>query len=405
MRIAIFDYRAISRNPAGGCHLALLRSLAREHEFTVFAVEFQNPDPSRIEWVRVPVPKRPLALLFISFHLLAPLSYLWHCLSHRISFDLVQSVESNLSFGDLAYAHFSHTSYLRRDHPPHTGLRGWLRWLDHACHSLVEKLRFRHVPLIVVPSQGLADELRRDLHLPEHRIKVISNPVAVEKYQCPTIFDAPAFRTQLQIAPTDVACVFCALGHFERKGLPLLFEALADPELRRIKLVIVGGESDLVEAYRIRARNRGIESQTAFVGFQDDCRPFLWSADAFVLPSAYETFSLAAYEAAAAGLPIIAPPLNGISDILLDGDTGLLIEPIAPSVTAALKRLLHMPQAERQRMGENAKKVASVYTTERFVDKWNALYRSWPISLANATAVTSRPPRQIPLSNLTDNHR
>ena len=72
MRIALFDYKIIPTNPIGSCHRRMLMGLSREHEFVVFAVQFDNPDPDRIRFVRVPVPTRPLALLFIAFHLLAP---------------------------------------------------------------------------------------------------------------------------------------------------------------------------------------------------------------------------------------------------------------------------------------------------------------------------------------------
>jgi hypothetical protein len=51
-KIAIFDYKVIF-NSIGGCHLRMLRGLCHEHEFTVFAVEFENPCPERIRWVRI----------------------------------------------------------------------------------------------------------------------------------------------------------------------------------------------------------------------------------------------------------------------------------------------------------------------------------------------------------------
>ena len=47
MRIAIFDYKITRNNPIGSCHLAMLRALAAEHDFTVFAVEFENPFPEK----------------------------------------------------------------------------------------------------------------------------------------------------------------------------------------------------------------------------------------------------------------------------------------------------------------------------------------------------------------------
>ena len=394
MRIAIFDYRVIARNPAGSCHLTLLRSLDREHAFTVFAVEFDNPDPARIEWVRVRVPRRPLALLFLSFHVVAPIVYAWHRLKTGKSFDLIQSVESNLGFGELIYAHFSHRTYLRLRHSGSTGIRGWLRWIDHALHALVEPIRFRSAKRIVVPSRGLQEEIRADFRIGADKTEVIANPIAVQSFQRPASFDGEAFRRSLELRLSDFVCVFCALGHFERKGLPLLLEALRSPALTAVHLIVVGGEPDLIKTYKDRAARLGIGSQTRFVGFQNDARPYLWCSDAFVLPSAYETFSLAAYEAAAAGLAIVAPQLNGICDLLEDGVTGFVIDPSVASVSAALERLLQTPHAERVKVGARAKAAASSYSIERFTESWRSLYQRWP---SCADGIESSSPRRARL--------
>ncbi|HKX27319.1 MAG TPA: hypothetical protein VJ302_06485, partial [Blastocatellia bacterium] len=96
MQIAIFDYRIVPINPIGSCHLRMLAGSCRRHDFTVFAVEFENPDPDRIRWVRIPAFKRPMALLFICFHLLAPLYYLIDVVWRGSRYDLKQMVESNL---------------------------------------------------------------------------------------------------------------------------------------------------------------------------------------------------------------------------------------------------------------------------------------------------------------------
>jgi glycosyltransferase involved in cell wall biosynthesis len=390
MRIAIFDYRVIARNPAGSCHLTLLRALRHEHVFTVFAVEFDNPDPERIEWVHVRVPRRPLALLFVSFHVAAPILYLWHRLRTGKAFDLIQSVESNLGFGELLYAHFSHTRYLKSGHPGFSGLRGWMRWIDHALHAGVERFRFRSAKRIVVPSRGLQQEIQADFHLADKKIEVIANPISVQTFARPESFDGESFRQSLDLKLSDVVCVFCALGHFERKGLPLLLEALCSPALNSIKLVVVGGEPDLIRTYKSRASRLQVDLQMRFVGFQHDARPYLWSADAFILPSAYETFSLAAYEAAAAGLPIIAPRLNGICDLLADGVTGFVIHPSTASITGALGRLLQTPPAERAEIGALAKAAASSYSIERFTESWRSLYQHWPSRAGRIAATSSR---------------
>ena len=94
LHIAIFDYKITRNNPIGSCHLAMLRALAAEHEFTVFAVEFENPCPEKIQFVRVPSPMRPLALLFVVYHFMAPFCYLLYRLRGGAKFDFVQALRA-----------------------------------------------------------------------------------------------------------------------------------------------------------------------------------------------------------------------------------------------------------------------------------------------------------------------
>jgi glycosyltransferase involved in cell wall biosynthesis len=374
MRIAIFDYKIIAGNPSGNCHLTLLRSLAKEHKFTVFSVQFENPDPAAITWVRVPSPTRPLALLFLVFHLVAPLMYLWHKIRTGERFDLVQSVESNLSFGSLVYSHFSHTTYLRDHRTTRRGLRGMLRWLDNWLHARVESFRYSAAEFIVTPSTGLAEELKLDFRVAPEKVSVIANPIPIKRMERPAGFNRDSFRLGLGIAPYDFVLVFSALGQFDRKGLPLILESLADPSQLQTKLLVVGGEPDLIGEYRQRANALGLGDRVCFVGMQADVRPFLWSGNAFILASTYESFSLVTYEAAAAGLPILAPALNGIRDLLRDGENGFLVTRSKLSITSALERITTLPEKQRQVMGNSARLSAASFSEERFADAWRNLY-------------------------------
>ena len=398
MRIAIFDYKVIAGNPTGNCHLTLLRSLAREHKFTVFSVEFENPDPAAITWVRVPSPTRPLALLFVVFHLLAPLAYLLHKLRTGNRFDVVQSIESDLCFGGLVYSHFSHTTYLRRHGISRRGLRGILRWIDHWLHARAEGFRYPAAQLIVTPSIGLAEELKRDFHIPPEKVSVIANPIRVKSMERPADFDRDDFRRRLGFAGSEFVIAFAALGQFERKGLPLILESLAAPHLSATKLLVIGGEPDLIADYRQKADALGVGNRVYFAGMQGDVRPFLWSADAFVLPSAYESFSLVTYEAAAAGLPLLAPPLNGIRDLLREGENGFLITRSTLSVTSALERITALPEKQRQAMGENARQAAASFSEERFVDAWRNLYVNWQACPSPCPSLAPFPPDEVPMS-------
>ncbi|HLK67795.1 MAG TPA: glycosyltransferase family 4 protein [Bryobacteraceae bacterium] len=378
MRIAVFDYRVIRNNPVGSCHLKMLDGLCHQHEFTVFAVEFENPCPERIRWVRIPVPVRPYILLYALYHLAAPLAYFWARTIRGMRFDLVQLVESNLLLGQVSYSHFCHRRYLKR-HWSETraaGLRGWLRGLAHWAAARMEPLVYRRVRHVVVPSRGLAEELRGEYPASRQKILLLPNSVDVDRLRPPSWEQRQELRESIGIASEDTVLVFVALGHFERKGLPLLLEAaarLSDPHL---KVFVIGGEKGLLEDYRQRIGKMGLGSSVRFEGMQRDLRPYYWSADAFLLPSCYEVFPLVALEAAAAGLPLLVTPLNGVEEMLADGRNGFLMERSVEGVFTAIRNLMQLTKDQRQAMGAQARETALRYDTGNFVAAWKNFYAS-----------------------------
>jgi glycosyltransferase involved in cell wall biosynthesis len=379
VRIAVFDYLITPTNPIGGCHLRMLRHLCQEHEFVVFAVDFENPCPERIKWVRSPVVRRPLVGLFVTFHLMAPLVYAWYRLRNP-GFDLVQKVESNLLFGEITYTQFCHRVYLRKywKAAGAKGLRGVLRWLDHALHAMAEPFVFKRVKRIVVPSRGLARELVAQYPYVRDKVLIISNPVDVHGLVRPADFDRAALRSRFGFQAEDTVLNFIALGHFERKGLPILLEAMKQVGRADLKLLVVGGDSDLVDIYRCRVQKMGLEKQVAFAGMQRDVAPYLWASDAFAFPSFYETFSLVTFQAAAAGLPLIVPPLHGVEELVEHERNGYVIEPEVASVRRAIERFLQLSAAERAALGERAQQSAQTFDVSVFADRWRACYADPP---------------------------
>jgi glycosyltransferase involved in cell wall biosynthesis len=249
-----------------------------------------------------------------------------------------------------------------------------LRWLDNWLHARVESFRYSAAEFIVTPSTGLAEELKLDFRVAPEKVSVIANPIPIKRMERPAGFNRDSFRLGLGIAPYDFVLVFSALGQFDRKGLPLILESLADPSQLQTKLLVVGGEPDLIGEYRQRANALGLGDRVCFVGMQADVRPFLWSGNAFILASTYESFSLVTYEAAAAGLPILAPALNGIRDLLRDGENGFLVTRSKLSITSALERITTLPEKQRQVMGNSARLSAAGFSEERFADAWRNLY-------------------------------
>ncbi len=374
-KIAIFDYATVRGNPVGGCHLRLLESLHQDYDFTVFSHSFENPAPGRIEWVKVPVPSRPLALLFLSYHVLAPIVYRSYCRRKRVQFDLVQMVESNLLFGDISYSQFCHRQYLDVNRGSFAfSPRGLASWLDHKLHTLTEPWVYRHTRRIVAASAGLFRELSGMYDGTRGKITTIPNPVDIERMQAPADFDRLQFRAAHGLSEDDLVLSFAALGHFERKGLPLILEALARVRDPHLKLVVVGGTPGIVTRYRRRVVEMGLSERVFFAGTQRDFRDYLWAADLFILPSAYEVFPLVALEAAAAGLALIATPMNGVEEFLRDGYNGFLVERNSIRIAAALADIVQMPRSVLRQMGRRAQTDVRRYSTQTFIENWQAFY-------------------------------
>lgn len=377
MKIALFDYIITPDNAIGKCNLAIVEGLCEEHEFTVFSVEFENPRPDRIRWVRVPALKRPLVALFLTFHVMAVICYLWHRIRTGVRFDHVQFVESNVLFGDISYSHFCHGTYLRKHWrtASASGIRGALRWLDHWLHAKLEPTTYRRVSHLVAPSRGLIRELSDAYPSTAAKVRLVANGVDLDVWRRPEDFDREKFRAEVGVEATDVVLAFVALGQYERKGLPILLEALAESCEPKLKVMVVGGAPNMVAAFRERADRIGLNGNVKFVSTRREIRPYLWSADALALPSHYEVFPLAALEGAAAGLPLLVTRLNGVEEFLRDGKNGLLTQRNVAAVSDCITRFAELPMAQRTEMGCQARLDVAPYATENFVSAWREFYR------------------------------
>jgi glycosyltransferase involved in cell wall biosynthesis len=380
MKIAICDYFVDRSNAIGSFHSLLLQHLMREHEFTVLAVRLDRAACPDVHYVHVPVsPCRPLLALCLGYRLRAPFFI------RRGRFDLVQSVEGNLGSGDLIYAHFCHRYFLhtqwRAAVSGQRNLRTWLRGLDHRLRAALEPRAYRLAKLIVVPSHGLQRELEATYPVTRGKICVIANPIQLDRMARPADFDVGAFRRRLGLAPGASVLVFIALGHFERKGLPLLLEALPlvdrnnqNRDLGLPTVLVVGGEPDLVRSYERRCARAGVAARVVFAGRQADVRPYIWGADAFILPSHYEVFPTVALEAAAAGIPLLSTPLNGVEEFLVDGVSGILMERTPEGIARGIQRFMDLGADQRAELGRHAREAVRPYSPEAFIARWRALY-------------------------------
>src|ERR1700739_2022354 len=92
------------------------------------------------------------------------------------------------------------------------------------------------------------------------------------------------------------------------------------------KLVMIGDGPDREPAEAL-ARTRGVEKDVLFLGKQNGIKEKLGQADLFLLPSKLESFGLAALEAMACEVPVIATNVGGVPEVIEHGVDGYLVEP------------------------------------------------------------------------------
>jgi glycosyltransferase involved in cell wall biosynthesis len=382
MKIALFDYVVSPRSPAGSCDVRVVQALRDEHEITVFSSEFAMPgtEAGRVRHVTLSTVSGPSLASFLVYFARACMAHVGASLRGR-RFDLVQVTDCSFPTGDICYAHFCHRAFLAEVWPRlklRLTPRALNSWGNSAARAVVEARLVRTARVIVVPSAGLARDFTRVYPEAAEKLTVIRNTVDLAHFARPIGFESRRVRPSMRTQDTHTVFVFVALGHFERKGLPILLEGLADRSVPvQARLWVVGGEPRLVASYRAIAESLGVTERVTFAGRTDDVRPYLWSADAFVAPSHYEAFSLGLLEAAAAGLPLIATRISGSEELLQPGINGLAVESNSNSVAAALRSFLELDPVRRRDMGRSARESVEPLRPEHFAAAWRALYASF----------------------------
>ena len=153
--------------------------------------------------------------------------------------------------------------------------------------------------------------------------------------------------------------------------MPLLLERVP-----RAHAVIAGG-GDLEDYLRDLAEEMGVADRVHVLGPRKDVPALMHAIDVFAMPSIWEGFGLVLLEAMAAGRPIVASRVATIPEVVVDGETGLLVPAGDPLALAeALARLADQPSAGRAalaRLAANA--LRRQFSLEKMVGDTELLYR------------------------------
>ncbi len=140
------------------------------------------------------------------------------------------------------------------------------------------------------------------------------------------------------------------------------------------RLLLVGDGPELAPAHRM-ARDRGIAAMVHAVGAQEEVVPLLSVADLFLLPSAQESFGLAALEAMACEVPVVASRVGGLPEVIEHGVTGFLYPPEAHAEMAAAAIAILQDPVQHAAVGQAAcRRAREHFSVDRVVPLYEACY-------------------------------
>ena len=221
--------------------------------------------------------------------------------------------------------------------------------------ALERRVYIRPALAITAVSQLVADQLKSFFGRSD--VLVVRNAVDTGYFNSRArIARREAARAAFAMAPGDF--VFLLIGNdWKKKGLDLVLQALSESTDFPFRLLVVGDDDR--NPYLQRCEELELGARVVFLPPSADVLQFYAAADAYVGPSLEDAYGLPVLEAMACGLPVIASKNAGVSEIIEDGLSGLLLSnPRDSRALAELMKKLICDPGFAARLGAQGEKVA-----------------------------------------------
>lgn len=235
--------------------------------------------------------------------------------------------------------------------------------------TLYRRLAFPTLHRLVVPSARLEAIARDTWRQPADRVVRIPNGIAAMRYAEPPDPGAiPGFvRREGEVVVGTLA------GLREVKDLPRLVRAVAAlPDKVRLVIVGEGPERGAIEAEAARC---GLGERLVMPGFLDRPWRYVGLFDIFALSSRSEQFPISVVEAMAAGLPVAAPPVGDVVDMVAEPNRPLIVEAAGSGGLArTLDMLVRDPDLRRRIGAANREKARAEFDENSMLRSYRRLY-------------------------------
>jgi N-acetyl-alpha-D-glucosaminyl L-malate synthase BshA len=232
------------------------------------------------------------------------------------------------------------------------------------CHAIASS------DAVTAVSRWLALETDR-VFGPTQPIQVVPNFVDVSRFR-----PGRDARRRAAYAKPGQALLVHVSNFRPVKRAQVAVDAVAEAARHKDVVLLMVGDGPDRASCEARAREKGVRDRVRFVGAQVDVETLLPLCDAFLLPSEFESFGLAALEAMACGTPPVAFAAGGLPEVVTDGRDGVLVTPGDDAAFAKAVAALVSDPARLQALGAAARETAvSRFSVEGVVPAYEAVYR------------------------------
>lgn len=250
-------------------------------------------------------------------------------------------------------------------------------YVDHnipAYQSLIELTLSPLTQWALVGCQAVKDALVKKRWIPERKIKVIYPGIPLEEFR--TIDEEKKSRLRQEFGVDKDGMVVGTVARLhEQKGHTYFIDAM--PEILNkhpsTRFLIVG-DGHLFEQLEQQASKVGVARNVIFTGYREDIPELLSIMDIKVIASLYEATTLTVFEAMALGKAIVSTHVDGLKEIITDGENGLLVSPADPRALAEKINLLIEDADLREKIQARSRADSEKYDRRVFVKKLEDFY-------------------------------
>ena len=349
-----------------------IAQLSSKYEIHIYSQDVHDVDLDRVIWHRIPKLPGPHIFNFSWWVAANSIARAWHTRVRGLCHDIVFSAGINCLNADAVSVHIVFAEYIHTVGPRFSlrrnPLRSWPRLIHRRLYYRLviplERHVFRNpnIPLILI-ARRTASALKHYYGRGEEFPVVyggldhdIFNPG-----RCSALRESA--RRDLKLTPKRFSLVVVG-NDGQNKGFAVIFKALSTIREMPIDLLVVTREDPT--AYLVQVFEAGLDGRIYFLPPRSDIEFYYAAADAYVGPSLEDAYAQPPAEAMACGLPVIVSAKAGVSEIITDGQDGLILaDPTDATALAAMIRRLYEDKEFSARLGKRANETAQQYTWER----------------------------------------